>query len=371
MSVPEFKKRTPPGVKPVALRQSGASAPAPTGVVRPAQRDRLSWHQFTAEPERYDKMAFRSCGRSGLRLPAISLGTWETFGGYVGPELARGCIFRAFNLGITSFDLANTYGSPPGRSEILVGRALREMPREEIIVATKAGFPMWPGPHGQGSSRKALLTSIDQSLQRLGLEHVDIFYSHRPDADTPLEETMRALDQIVRQGKALYIGLSNYSGAQLAEAAQIARQLNLTNIVANQVGYSMLRRNVEQDVIPAARTAGVGVIAFSVLAQGLLSTRYLQGVPEGSRAARTWSPQQREAITPTARERILQLTEIAQARQQTLPQMAIAWALRWPEVATVLIGASEIEQIEENVKALENLAFSDDELRRIDATLAA
>lgn len=368
MSQPEFKKRTPSGIKPV-MRQGPASLPTQGPSVRPVQRDRLSWHQFVAEPTRYEKMAFRPCGWSGLKLPAISLGAWETFGGYVGAELARGCIFRAFNLGITHFDLANTYGSPQGRSEVIVGRALREVPREEIIVATKAGFPMWPGPYGQGSSRKALLTSIDQSLTRLGLTHVDIFYSHRHDPSTPLEETLRALDQIVRQGKALYVGLSNYSGAQLAEAQQIARQLNLTNIVANQVGYSMLRRKMEQDVLPAARETGAGVVAFSALGQGLLSGRYLDGVPEASRVAKTWSAQQREGITPALREKLRQLTEVAKARGQTLSQMAIAWALRLPEVTTALVGASDIEQVEENAKALENLAFSAEELQRIEAIL--
>ncbi len=370
MSKSEFSKRTPPGVKPVTQRSGPSSVPAPTGVVRPVVRDRLSWHQFVAEPERYDRMAFRPCGHSGLKLPAISLGTWETFGGYVGPELARGCIFRAFNLGITYFDLANTYGSPQGRSEILVGRALREMPREEIIIATKAGFPMWDGPYGQGGSRKALLTSIDQSLKRLGLDHVDIFYSHKPDASTPMEETLRALDQIVRQGKALYIGFSNYSGAQLTEASEIARQLNLAPIIVNQVGYSMLRRNIEQDVLPAARQTGAGIVAFSPLAQGLLSGRYLDVIPESSRVARSWSPEQREKITPALREKLRQLNDVAKSRGQTLAQMAIAWTLRLPEVTTALIGASDIEQVEENAGALEKLTFADDELRRIDSILA-
>ena len=370
MNQPDFTKRTPPKVKPV-MRQGPASVPAPTGVVRPVVRDRLSWQQFVAEPERYDTMPFRSCGRSGLKLPAISLGTWETFGGYVGPELARGCIFRAFNLGITHFDLANTYGTPQGRSEVLVGRALREMPRDEIVVATKAGFPMWAGPYGQGSSRKALLTSIDQSLQRLGLQHVDIFYSHRPDPDTPMEETLTALDQIVRQGKALYVGFSNYSGAQLAEANQIARQMNLAPVVAAQVGYSMLRRGVEQEVYPSAQQNGVGIVAYSALAEGLLTSRYLNGVPEGSRASKTWTPTQRELITSELRQKIQQLSEISSARGQTLPQMAIAWTLRLPGVTTALIGASDIEQVEENAKATENLAFSEEELQRIDSILAA
>ena len=365
MSKPEFLKRTPPGVKPV---QRQGQAIAPTGV-RPVQRDRLSWHQFEAEPERYRAMQFRNCGRSGLALSAISLGAWETFGGYVGPELARGCIFRAFNLGITHFDLANTYGNPAGRAEVMVGRTLREMPRDEIAVATKAGFRMGPGPYGEGASRKALLTGLDESLKRLGLEYVDIFYSHRPDPSTPLEETLRALDHVVRQGKALYVGLSNYSGAQLAEAVRLTRELNLSPIVATQVGYSMLRRGMEQDVLPVARDLGMGVVAFSPLAQGVLSPKYLTGVPDGSRAARSWTAAQREGLTPALREQLRQLNEIVKARGQTLPQMAIAWTLRVPEVTSALIGASDVDQLEENAKALQQMSFTDDELVRIDSIL--
>ncbi|MEO5721540.1 MAG: aldo/keto reductase [Chthoniobacterales bacterium] len=314
-------------------------------------------------------MQFRQCGCSGLALSVISLGSWETFGGYVGPELARGCIFRAFNLGITHFDLANTYGNPQGRSEIMVGRTLREMPRDEIAVATKAGFPMGPGPYGQGASRKALLTGIDESLKRLGLDYVDVFYSHRPDPATPLEETMRTLDQIVRQGKALYIGLSNYSAAQLSEAARITRELNLSPIVATQVGYSILRRGIEQEALPMARDLGMGVVAFSPLAQGLLSPKYLSGVPEGSRAARTWTAKQKEGLTPALREKLRQLNELAKGRGQTLPQMAIAWTLRAPEVTSALIGASDIDQLEENAKALDKMSFTDEECGRIDAIL--
>ena len=364
MSSPEFKKRTPVGIKPV---QRGPHI-APTTGVRPVQRDRLSWHQFTAEPTRYAEMSFRGCGRSGLKLSALSLGAWETFGGYVGAELARGCIFRAFNLGITHFDLANTYGNPPGRAEIIVGRTLREMPREEIVVSTKAGFPMWPGPYGEGASRKTLLTSIDQSLQRLGLEYVDIFYSHRPDPSTPLEETLRALDQIVQQGKAHYIGLSNYPVALLAEACRLARELDLAPIVAAQVKYNMLRRDMEQELLQVARQSGFGIVAYSALAQGLLSSKYLTGVPEGSRGARAWSPAQREGIA-SMRERIRQLKQVAEARGQTLPQMAIAWALRFPDVTTALTGASDIDQLEENAKALENLNFSHEEISRLDTIL--
>ncbi len=365
MSQPEFIKRTPPGVKPV--QRQGHSI-APTGV-RPVQRDRLSWHQFTVEPGRYAAMQFRNCGRSGLALSVISLGAWETFGGYVGPELARGCIFQAFNLGITHFDLANTYGTPQGRAEIMVGRTLREMPREEIAVSTKAGFRMGPGPYGQGGSRKALLTGLEESLKRLGLDYVDIFYSHRPDPSTPLEETLRALDQIVRQGKALYIGLSNYSAAQLQEAVRLTRELQLAPIVATQNGYSMLRREVEQDVLPAARELGLGLVAFSPLAQGLLSTKYLTDIPEGSRVKRSWSAPQRETLTPELRESLKQLNELAKSRGQTLPQMAIAWTLRAPEVTSALIGASDVDQLEENAKALDKMSFTDEECGRIDAIL--
>ncbi len=367
MSQPEFHKRTPPGIKPV-LRSTPAPG-KPTG--RPVQRDRLSWHQFQADPARYEKMPYRTCGRSGLKLPAISLGAWETFGGYVGPEQARGCIFRAFNLGITYFDLANNYGTPPGRAEIIVGRSLREMPREEMIVATKAGFVMWPGPYGDNSSRKSLLASIDQSLQRLGLEHVDIFYSHRPDPVTPLEETLRALDQIVRQGKALYVGLSNYSGAQVAEACRIVREQNLAPLIVNQVRYNLLTRGIENDLLPVAREHGLGVVAFSVLAQGMLSTKYLEEIPEGSRAAKRWSPEQRAKITDTMRTRTRQLNELAQSRGQTLPQMAIAWTLRNPGVTSALVGASDIDQLEENAHAFEKLDFNAEELQQIEAILAA
>ena len=366
MSAPEFKKRTPSGIKPV---QRQGHPITPTGV-KPVQRDRLSWHQFEAEPTRYQAMSFRRCGNSGLKLSAISLGSWETLGGYVGPEATRGIIFRAFNLGITHFDLANTYGTPQGRSETIVGRVLREMPREEIVVATKAGFPMWPGAYGEGASRKALITSLEHSLKRLEMDYVDIFYSHRPDPSTPLEETLRALDQVVRQGKALYVGLSNYPAALLAQARQLARELSLTPIIADQVGYSMLRRDIEREVLPAARESGVGVVAFSALAQGLLSTKYLQGIPESSRATKRWSAPQREAITPALVEKVRKLNDVAQARGQTLPQMAIAWTLRSPEVATALIGASDIDHIEENAAALEKLNFGEDELRQIDTILA-
>ena len=351
----EIIRRTPIGVRPIAAK--------------PVQRDRLSPHQFAAEPTRYDAMQYRPCGRSGLKLPALSLGAWETFGGYVGHEQARGCLFRAFNLGITHFDLANVYGQPPGRAETVVGRILREMPRDEIVVATKAGFPMWPGPYGEGSSRKSLLANIDQSLQRLELDYVDIFYSHRMDQSTSIEETMSALSQIVRQGKALHVGLSNHSGERLAEAVKAARELKLEPVIVHQVGYSMLRREMEKSILPLARETAMGIVAFSPLAQGLLTTKYLDSVPEESRAAKLWSSTQRDALTPEMREKLRKLNDIGKERGQTLPQMALAWTLRLPEVTSALVGASNIEQIEENVRALDNLTFSDEELRRIDAIL--
>ena len=311
-------------------------------------------------------MPYRRCGSSGLKLPAISLGAWETFGGYRGPEIARDCIFGAFNLGITHFDLANNYGRPPGRAELIVGRILGEMPRDELIVSTKAGFLMWPGPSGHGCSRKSLLASIDQSLQRLGLDYVDIFYAHRFDEETPLEETLGALDDIVRQGKAVYAGVSNYSGPQLEEAMKVAKQLRLGPIIIEQSSYSLLNRRIEADLLPAIRNLGTGLVTFSPLAQGLLSEKYLAGVPQESRAARMWTAEQRAAVDPALRSKIARLNEVAKARGQTLPQMALAWILRRPEVTSALIGASAVAQIEENVKALQNLNFADEELRQID-----
>jgi L-glyceraldehyde 3-phosphate reductase len=311
-------------------------------------------------------MEFRRCGNSGLKLPAISLGAWETYGGYRGPETARECIFRAFNLGITHFDLANSYGAPPGKAETFASRVLREMPREELIISTKAGYPMWLGPTGHGASRKHLLASIDQSLQRLGLEHVDIFYSHRPDPDTPVEETLAAFEQIVRQGKALYVGLSHYPRETVQEAIDAARRSGLPPITLYQTGYNLFNRELEEDLKEMMPSAGIGIVACSPLSQGLLSRKYLEGFAEESRAAKSWSEEQRAAVTPALKERIQKLNEIAQARQQTLPQMAIAWVLNQPGVTSALMGASEVEQIEENVQALNNLQFSREELGQID-----
>jgi L-glyceraldehyde 3-phosphate reductase len=334
--------------------------------MRPVQRSRTSLLQFSAEPNRYDCMPYRRCGVSGLELPAISLGAWETFGGYRGPEMARECIFGAFNLGITHFDLANNYGRPPGRAETDVGQIIREMPRDELIISTKAGFLMWPGPYGQGCSRKSLLASVDQSLQRLGLDYVDIFYAHRMDAETPLEETLGALDQIVRNGKALYAGLSNYTAKLLEEAINLANKTRLAPIIVEQSSYSLLNRRIESELLSCARQFGAGVVAFSPLAQGLLSEKYLDGIPDESRAAKMWTPEQRAIVGPAVMERVAKLNEIAKARGQTLPQMAIAWLLRRPEIISVLTGASQVEQVKENVRALENLQFSPEELSSID-----
>ena len=287
-----------------------------------------------------------------------------------GAEPTRECIFRAFNLGITHFDLANSYGTPPGRAETFVGRVLREMPREELVISTKAGSAMWPGPNGQGGSRKHLLASIDQSLQRLGLEHVDIFYSHRPDPETPLEETLAALEQIVRQGKALYVGLSHYPRATVEEALEPTRLSTLAPIKFYQTSYNFFHREFEQDLKDMARTTGIGIVACSPLSQGLLSTKYLDGFAEESRGAKVWSEQQRAAVTPALKEKLRKLNEIAQRRDQTLPQMAIAWVLSQPGVTSALIGASDVAQIEENVQALNNLKFHEQELQRIDAITA-
>lgn len=341
--------------------------PSPGG--RPIRRDRLSWTQFTADPQRYERMPYRACGRWGLKLPAISLGAWETFGGYRDTEVARECIFRAFNLGITHFDLANNYGSPPGKAETVVGRTLRELPRDEVIVSTKAGYRMWPGPYGEWGSRKSLVASLDQSLARLGLNYVDIFYSHRFDPETPLEETIGALDAIVRSGKALYAAVSNYPAAALREAARLVTERNWAPIIADQPRYNMLGRDVEDEVLPAARELRMGIVAFSPLAQGMLTDKYLDGVPADSRAASPIGKGLREQITPQLTVKLRRLNEIAQTRGQTLAQMALAWILRRPEVTTVLTGASDVKQVEENVKALDQLAFSEDELRRIDDAL--
>jgi L-glyceraldehyde 3-phosphate reductase len=317
---------------------------------------------------RYDVMQYRRCGRSGLLLPAISLGAWETFGGYRGEEVARECLFRAFDLGITHFDLANNYGTPPGNAEIVVGRILKEMPRDELIISNKAGWEMWPGPYGDWGSRKYLIASCDQSLKRTGLDYFDIFYHHRPDPDTPLEESLGALDHLVRQGKALYAGVSSYSGAQFAAAVRVCERMNLSPITIHQPYYNMLGRTIEWDLLPQTEAAGTGVIVFCPLASGLLTDKYLAGdVPPDSRAAQKWGRKWAERNLSAERLQLLrELNEMAKQRGQTLAQMALAWILRLPGITSALTGASNVKQIEDNVGALKNTDFSDEELRRID-----
>ncbi len=319
-------------------------------------------------PERYKQMQYRRCGRSGLKLPAISLGAWETFGGYRGEETARECIFRAFDLGITHFDLANNYGTPPGNAEIVVGRIVKEMPRDELIISSKAGWTMWPGPYGNWGSRKYLVASCDQSLQRMGLEYFDIFYHHRPDPETPLEETLGALGHLVQQGKALYVGVSAYRGDRFAEAVRICERMNLPRLLIHQPHYNLLDRIIEWDLLPQTQQAGTGVIVFCPLASGLLTDKYLGGdIPAESRAAQKWGKEWVEKnLNPERRALLLRLNEIAKSRGQTLAQMALAWILRLPGITSALTGASSVTQIEENVAALDHLEFSSEELAEID-----
>ncbi len=327
---------------------------------------------YQASENRYStQMKYNRCGRSGLRLPAISLGLWHNFGGVDAEANARTMLLRAFDLGITHFDLANNYGPPPGSAEETFGRILRSdlLPyRDELVISTKAGYHMWPGPYGEWGSRKYLIASLDQSLKRMGLEYVDIFYSHRPDPETPLEETMGALDQVVRQGKALYVGISNYNAEQTAEAIKILKGLG-TPLLIHQPSYSMFNRWIEPKLQDVLAVNGVGSIAFSPLAQGLLTDRYLGGIPADSRAGKpgTFLPESR--VTPEVVEKVRRLGEIAAARGQSLAQMALAWVLRGGLVTSALIGASRVSQIEENVGALANLAFSSEELERIEAVL--
>jgi L-glyceraldehyde 3-phosphate reductase len=322
---------------------------------------------YVAAADRYERMTYNRSGRSGLLLPAISLGLWHSFGHDRPLESSRAIVRRAFDLGITHFDLANNYGPPYGSAEETFGKLLRDdlaAHRDELVVSTKAGYDMWPGPYGEWGSRKYLLASLDQSLRRLGLDYVDIFYSHRFDPDTPLVETMGALDTAVRQGKALYAGISSYSAATTREAHAILRELG-TPLVIHQPSYSMLNRWIEPELLDALDELGVGCIVFSPLAQGMLTDKYLEGIPEGSRASRdsSLSP---SLITPQSLAKIRGLGELAAARGQSLAQMALAWALRDRRVTSALIGASSVEQLEANVASLGRLGFSEDELAEVD-----
>jgi L-glyceraldehyde 3-phosphate reductase len=318
--------------------------------------------------ERYDTMTYNRSGRSGLKLPAVSLGLWHNFGGDTALERGRAMCRTAFDLGITHFDLANNYGPPPGSAEESFGKILREdfaSHRDELIISSKAGYLMWPGPYGEWGSRKYLIASLDQSLQRMGLDYVDIFYSHRLDPDTPLEETMGALDSIVRQGKAIYAGISSYNAHRTAEAQAILRQLG-TPCVIHQPSYSMLNRWIERDrLLDTLEAEGIGCIAFSPLAQGMLTNKYLHGIPEGSRAKAGKSFRE-EFLKDETVQRVRSLDEIAQRRGQSLAQMAIAWVLRDKRMTSALFGASRPDQIREVVGALSNTTFSEEELKEID-----
>ena len=322
---------------------------------------------YVPADDRYEHMRYRRCGRSGLQLPGVSLGLWQNFG-YDRPlDTSRTIVRRAFDLGISHFDLANNYGPPFGSAEENFGRLMQQdlaPHRDELIISSKAGYDMWPGPYGEWGSRKYLLASLDQSLHRMGLEYVDIFYSHRFDPDTPLEETMGALDTAVRQGKALYVGISSYSAAKTREAHAILRELG-TPLVIHQPSYSMLNRWIEPDLLNALGELGTGCIVFSPLAQGMLTDKYLNGIPPDSRASRhgSLSP---DLINDQALAKIRALNEIASRRGQTLAQLALAWTLRDPRVTSALIGASSVEQLEANVAALGKLDFSDEELAEID-----
>ena len=322
---------------------------------------------FVPEASRYERMTYNRCGRSGLLLPAISLGLWQNFGHERPLDTSREIVRRAFDLGITHFDLANNYGPPYGSAEENFGLLLRHdlAPyRDELVVSTKAGYDMWPGPYGNWASRKYLLTSLDLSLLRLGLDYVDVFYSHRFDPETPLEETMGALASAVQQGKALYVGISSYSAQKTREAAAILGSLG-TPLLIHQPSYSLLNRWIEPDLLEALGEEGVGCIAFSPLAQGLLTDKYLAGIPEGSRASRDGSFSPDQVNEPTL-ARVRGLTDIAGRREQTLAQMAIAWVLRDPRMTSTVVGASTVQQLEMNVAALARLDFTDDELDEID-----
>ncbi|NCN04395.1 MAG: L-glyceraldehyde 3-phosphate reductase [Spirochaetales bacterium] len=323
---------------------------------------------YTPSTQRYDSMKYNHTGSRGLKLPAISLGLWHNFGNTTSLDSQREMIHTAFDLGITHFDLANNYGPPPGSAEENFGTILHRdlrTHRDELIISSKAGYHMWPGPYGEWGSRKYLLSSLDQSLKRLKLDYVDIFYSHRLDPNTPLEETMGALDTAVRQGKALYAGISSYSGKKTIEASAVMKSLG-TPILIHQPSYSMLNRWIEKDLLSVLEQEGIGCIPFSPLAQGMLSDKYLQGVPSGSRAATPGTAFKQDFLTPENLAHIQDLNTIAQERGQSLAQMALAWVLRDPRITTALIGASSPAQIKENVAALNNLSFTKEELKRID-----
>ncbi|WP_054955533.1 L-glyceraldehyde 3-phosphate reductase [Paenibacillus dakarensis] len=326
---------------------------------------------YVASEQRYEGMVYNRCGRSGLKLPAISLGLWHNFGGIDTYENGRSMVMRAFDLGITHFDLANNYGPPAGSAEETFGKILsRDLKeyRDELVISTKAGYYMWPGPYGEWGSRKYMISSLDQSLKRMGLDYVDIFYSHRMDPETPLEETMMALDHIVRSGKALYVGISNYTPEKTQEAVHILKSLG-TPLLIHQPSYSMLNRTAENGLLDVLEENGVGSIAFTPLAQGMLTSKYLNGIPNDSRAASPSVFLNENNITPEMLRKIRALNQVAAARGQSLAQLALAWVLRGKRVTSALIGASKVSQIEDNVAALDNLDISKEELDRIETIL--
>ena len=337
----------------------------------PDQKRVKKMEYYKADERRYDGMIYRRCGRSGILLPAISLGLWHNFGSVdVFNDFIR-IAHTAFDRGITHFDLANNYGPVYGSAEENFGRILKKglgAYRDELIISTKAGYDMWPGPYGNWGSRKYLMASLDQSLKRMGLDYVDIFYSHRPDPETPIEETMGALADIVRQGKALYVGISNYDAAQTRAALEVLKELRVPCLI-HQARYSMLDRWTEPDLLPLLADEGVGMIAFSPLAQGLLTDKYLHGIPENSRAAKESGHLRRSQVTPEVVEKARALNRIAARRGQTLAEMALAWLLRDKRVTSVLVGASSVEQLEDNLKALDRLSFGADELDEIENCL--
>ncbi|MNW39150.1 L-glyceraldehyde 3-phosphate reductase [compost metagenome] len=327
---------------------------------------------YVADDKRYEMMTYRRCGKSGLKLPAISLGLWHNFGGIDKYENGRAMVRRAFDLGITHFDLANNYGPPAGSAEETFGRILRDdfMPyRDEMIISTKAGYYMWPGPYGEWGSKKYLVSSLDQSLTRMGLDYVDIYYHHRPDPDTPLEETMAALDLLVRQGKALYVGISNYSPEMALEASRILKSLG-TPCLIHQPQYSMMARQPEQGLLQILEEEGIGSIAFSPLNKGILTDRYLNGIAPDSRAAGPSVFLNQGEITEEVIAKVSRLNDMAAKRGQKLSQMALAWTLRGGKVTSALIGASKVSQIEDAAAAINNLSFTDEELAQIDRILA-
>jgi L-glyceraldehyde 3-phosphate reductase len=331
----------------------------------------LQMQFYYPKANRYDAMKYNQCGKSGLKLPVISLGLWHNFGGVDSFHNARTMMRRAFDLGITHFDLANNYGPPPGSAEENFGKIMKSdfsLYRDELIISSKAGYQMWPGPYGDWGSRKYLISSLDQSLHRMGLEYVDIFYHHRPDPETPIEETMQALDQIVRCGKALYVGISNYPPELTLKASRILKSFG-TPCLIHQPKYSMFNRWIENGLLSVLKKEGIGCIAFSPLAQGLLTGKYLEGIPADSRAAKPHGFLKVEEVTADKISRVQQLNSIAQKRGQSMAQMALAWVLRHPEMTSVLIGASRISQIDDAVGALSNILFSVQELKAINIIL--